>query len=213
MRCKTAVPLNRGVSMSGLAILVWLINVGISWWNARVAGLDWVESKHLGGWIRFMTWMGWLMSALGFTWCYIVVLALLAKIGGYIDEQTMDATISLGYLLLLPGALISGLFIWIDSLILAWRKRYLPSIGIAAWNTFAQVHNTYAAIRGVGGAAKSVGSLFRDTDPDDIRRAAIVTAVLIVVTTFAGGFITTEIIRRHYAASRPLPTRAKPQPA
>ncbi len=199
--------------MSGLAILVWLINAGISWWNARVVGLDWVESKHLGGWIQFMTWMGWLMSALGFTWCYVTLLALLAKIGGYIDEQTMDATISLGYLLLLPGALISGLFIWINSLILAWRKRDLPSIGIAAWNTFAQVHNTYAAIRGVGGAAKSVGSLFRSTDPDDIKRAAIATAVLIIVTTFAGGFITTEIIRRHYAASRPLPTRTKPQPA
>jgi hypothetical protein len=75
------------------------------------------------------------------------------------------------------------------------------------------VHNTYAAVRGVGGAAKSVGSLFSSTDPDNIKGAAIVTAVLIVVATFAGGFVTTEMIRRHYAASRPLPTRSAPQPA
>lgn len=199
--------------MSGLAILVWVINAGISWWNARVVGLDWVESKHLGGWIRLTTWMGWLMSALGFTWCYVIVLALLAKGVGWIDDQTMEATVSLGYLILLPGALISGLFIWIDSLVRGWRQRDLPSIGIAAWNTFAQVHNTYAAVKGVGGAAKSVGSLFGSADPDDIKGAAIGTAVLIVVTTFAGGFITTEMIRRHYAASRPLPRRAKSEPA
>jgi hypothetical protein len=199
--------------MSALIILLWLINLGVSWWNARVVGLDWVESKHLGGWIRFMTWMGWLMSALGFTWCYLVVLALLARGLGYVDDRTMEATISLGYLILLPGALISGLFIWIDSFICAWRTRDLPSIGIAAWNTFAQVHNTYAAVRGVGGAAKSVGSLFSSTAPDNIKGAAIVTAVLIVVATFAGGFVTTEMIRRHYAASRPLPTRSAPQPA
>jgi hypothetical protein len=59
--------------MSGLGLLVLILNFGISWWNARVTGLDWVESKHLGGWIRFMTWMGWLMSALGFTWCYVLI--------------------------------------------------------------------------------------------------------------------------------------------
>jgi hypothetical protein len=35
--------------MSGLGLLVLILNFGISWWNARVTGLDWVESKHLGG--------------------------------------------------------------------------------------------------------------------------------------------------------------------
>jgi hypothetical protein len=42
----------RGRMMSGLGLLVLILNFGISWWNARVTGLDWVESKHLGGWIR-----------------------------------------------------------------------------------------------------------------------------------------------------------------
>jgi hypothetical protein len=199
--------------MSALIILLWLINLGISWWNARVVGLDWVESKHLGGWIRFMTWMGWLMSALGFTWCYVILLALLARGLGYVDDQTMERTISLGYLILLPGILMSGLFIWIDSAVRAWRQRDLPSIGIAAWNTFAQVHNVYAAVKGIRGASKSVASLFRSADVDDIKGAAVAAAVLVVMAAFAGGFLTTEMIRRHYAASRPLPRRPTPRPA
>jgi cellobiose-specific phosphotransferase system component IIC len=160
-----------------------------------------------------MTWMGWLMSALGFTWCYVLIVALLAHSGGYLTAQQTDAAMSLGYLIVLPGVLVAGLFIWIDSLVRAWRERDLPSIGIAAWNTFAQVHNTYAAVEGVGGAAKSVGSLFSSADPDDIKGTAVVAVVVIILAALASGFVTTEMIRRHYAASRPLPARAAPAPA
>jgi len=34
-----------------------------------------------------------------------------------------------------------------------------------------------------------------------------------VVAALAGGVLTTDVIRRHYAGSRPLPDRAVPQPA
>ncbi len=74
--------------MAGLLLLLLLsVNLGISWWNARVVGLDWVESKFIGGYVRFMCWMGWLMSALGFTWCYVLMLSLLAHGSGYIDAR------------------------------------------------------------------------------------------------------------------------------
>jgi hypothetical protein len=100
--------------MGLIVVLLLAINFGISWWNARVVGLDWIESKHIGGWVRFMVWMGWLQSSLGFTWCYVILLAFLAKSAGYIDAQAMEATLSLGYLVVIPGILLSGTFIWID---------------------------------------------------------------------------------------------------
>jgi len=37
--------------------------------------------------------------------------------------------------------------------------------------------------------------------------------VLIALVAVAAGFITTELIRRHYIASRPLPERALPAAA
>jgi hypothetical protein len=196
-----------------LGILMLIVNFGISWWNARVVGLDWIESKHLGGWIRFMAWMGWLMSALGFTWCYILILSLIARGTGYIDDQAMQAAIALGYLIVVPGILISGSFIWIDSLVQAWRRRDLPSIGTAAWNTFAEVSNVASAVQGVGSSAKSVGSLFTEPDPDDVKGAAVLIVVLIVIAALAGGVLTTEMIRRHYAGSRALPPRPVPAAA
>ena len=199
--------------MTGMAWLLLIVNLGISWWNARVTGLDWVESKFIGGYVRFMCWMGWLMSALGFTWCYVMILAVLAHGSGYIDARQMEAAVSLGYLVVLPGILVSGLFIWTDSVVQAWHRRDLPSIGIATWNTFAEIHNVYSAVRGIGPALKSVGSLFSDADEDEAKIGVIIVVVLIVVAAVAAGFVTTELIRRHYAASRPLPERAAPQAA
>jgi hypothetical protein len=196
-----------------IVALLLAVNLGISWWNARITGLDWVESKMMGGYVRFMCWMGWLMSALGFTWCYVLILAIVAHGAGYIDARQMDAAISLGYLVVIPGMLVSGLFIWIDSLVVAWRRRDLPSIATAAWNTFAEIHNTYSAVSGIGAALKSVGGLFSDADEDEAKVGAVIVVVLIVAAAVAGGFVTTELIRRHYAAMRPLPARAAPQAA
>jgi hypothetical protein len=199
--------------MSWVVWLILAVNFWISWHNAKVIGLDWVESRHLGGWVRFMCWMGWLQSALGFTWCYVLILVMLAHGGGYINAATADATINLGYVVLFPGLFISGTFIWIESLVIAWRRRDLPSIATASWNTFAELHNASAAVDGMGGAFKSVGSMFSDTDEDEVTGIAVIAVVVIVLAAVAGGFLTTELIRRHYAGSRPLPERAAPAPA
>ena len=64
-----------------LFALVWAINFGISVWNAYAVGKVWVEARHAGGWRRFMCWMGAVMSASGFSWCYLSFLALSAHVG------------------------------------------------------------------------------------------------------------------------------------
>ena len=199
--------------MSWVVWLLLAINLWISWHNAKVTGLDWVESKYMGGWVRFMCWMGWLQSALGFTWCYALIIVMFAHGAGYIDATGVKATINLAYMVLLPGLFISGTFIWIESLVIAWRRRDLPSMAVASWNTFAEIHNAYSAVEGMGGAVKSVGSLFSDADDDEATGIALVAAIVIVLAALAGGFLTTELIRRHYAGSRPLPERGAPQPA
>jgi hypothetical protein len=51
----------------------------------------------------------------------------------------------LGYILLIPGILSSGMVITLDSWARAYRRRTIGSLGRAAWNTYAQIHNTYHA--------------------------------------------------------------------
>ena len=198
-----------------LIAFVVLLNFGISFWNARAVGLMWVETKQIGGFTRFMTWMGWIMSASGFTWCYLVILLFGAYYGQpafikpgqpmLITQENLMQGFSLGYLIILPGILFSGLMIWVDSLVQAWRRRDATSIGIAAWNTFAQVHNTYSAIQGVPQAMKAVGGLF--AGKGDARGKVLLLIIALVAAAVVSGVLTTMAIVAHYAGSRPLPSR------
>lgn len=193
--------------------VVFVLNFAISWWNARVVGLVWVETKQMGGFPRFMTWMGWIMSASGFTWCYLVALLFSAyyaqpvflKPGEpmLLTPQDIQGGFALGYLIIMPGVLFSGLMIWIDSLVQAWRRRDLASMSRAAWNTFAQVHNTYSAIRGTPEALEAVGKLF--SGKGDARGKALILIIVLVVMAVVSGILTTSAIVGHYAGSRPLP--------
>lgn len=198
---------------------VWILNFAISWWNARTCGIFWADLKMIGGWQRFLGWMGAIMSASGFTWCYMVVLLF----GAYyaqpsfveegtpypIDAEALQAGFALGYLIIIPGVLFSGLMIWIDSLVQAWRRKDLASMGIAGWNTFAQIHNTYSAMRGVPEALSSVTNFFgKGSSGSKKDGAAIIIIIVLVAMALIGGILTTRGIISHYAGTRPLPKRA-----
>lgn len=200
---------------SGLALLVigfiWILNLGISYWNARAVGTVWVESKFMGGFTRFMVWMGAIMAACGFSWCLLIFLVLggQALFPEYITTEIARVSFSLGYLIIVPAILFSGLMIWIDSLVQAWRQRDLPSMGVAAWNTFAQAYNTYEAIQGIPQAFGDVMSFFKSDgggDSNDARGAAILIVIVLVVLAIAGGIIITASIIKKYAATTPLPS-------
>lgn len=204
-----------------MLIVIWFVNFGISWWNAYACGKTWVETKHIGGWQRFMNWMGAIMSASGFTWCYLIILLFGAFYAQplfikpdhpmILTEKALLAGFSLGYLIIIPGILFSGLMIWLDSLVQAWRRRDLPSMGVAAWNTYAQIHNTYSAYQGMGGALDSVKDFFDGGDDDDVKGKAMILILILVVVAILGGIFTTWGIISHYAGSEPLPSSSDKQ--
>jgi hypothetical protein len=200
-----------------LVAFVWILNLGISLWNAYAVGKCWVEAKHAGGWPRFMAWMGAVMSASGFTWCYLLLLALVAWWLEWLTPEAIGVMINLGYVLLIPGILFSGLMITVDSWARAYRERTLGSFGTAAYNTFAQIHNTYYAVRDFGQALRSVTGFFRDSGKsrggsDRDNSGAVVLVVILVLLALFGGILTTAaIIQRVAASDGPVP-RDEPPP-
>ena len=66
--------------------LVWLLNFAISIWNAYAVGKSWVEARAAGGWPRLMCWAGAVMSASGFSWCYLIFLVLAGYHFQYISD-------------------------------------------------------------------------------------------------------------------------------
>jgi len=194
-----------------LFALVWVLNFAISIWNAYAVGKVWVEAKHEGGWHRFMCWMGAVMSACGFTWCYLSFLALTSHYFGWFTDDDTRLALILGYVLLVPFMLFAGYAITLDSWGQAYRRGGFLNYGRAAWNTFASIHNTYSAYRNLSSAFGSIGELFSSRrrnssskSSSDGQSPAIV-IVLLVGLALVGGVLTTAAIIRRVAATDPLP--------
>lgn len=186
-----------------------LLNFGISWWNAIVAGKSWVESKHLGGFIRLVVWSAAVQSACGFSMVFTILLAGLAYGTGYLPMAAVKALLELNYLLIIVPVLGSGMIITIHSWMVAIRERSLMDMGTAAYNTFAMAHNTYSAVSGIGDVIGDLSGFFSDDDDSDGAKTKIIVLVLVlaVIAACAGIFLTVAIIK-HYAGTSRLPYEA-----
>jgi hypothetical protein len=189
--------------------LVWVLNFAISLWNAYAVGKAWVEARAVGGWPRLLCWAGAVMSASGFTWCYLLLLGLAARHFDFLSPDQLGVAFNLGYVLLIPGILLSGLAIAVDSWARAFRQGGFLNYGLAVYNTYAQVHNTYSAVTTFGRAFGSLQDFFGKDDRDE--RPAWVLVLLLVVVALAAGILTTALIIRRVAASTPLPPTPTPQ--
>lgn len=172
-----------------------ILNFGISVFNAWSVGRSWIETRQMGGLPRFMAWMGAIMSASGFTWVYLVVLALIVQSFGYLPMKYIQAMLSLGYLVIIGPVLGSGLAITVQSWSYFWRERSLKRGAISGWNTFAQLYNTYEAISAVPDALKSVMEAFKDSDSDSDNKYRTL-VILLVICALLGGALTTALIIR-----------------
>ncbi|QYW06413.1 hypothetical protein uan_001 [Pseudomonas phage UAntarctica] len=180
------------------------LNGIISWWNCKVVGGIWIESKKMGGFMHVLAWCGAVQAAVGFSSVLIFGLAFGAYSFGFLPKEYASAAISLWYLLIIIPAIGTGLVITVHSLITAWRERNIANMGIAAWNTFASGMNIYNALDGIPNAWEAVSSVLGgdSKDKDNDSKAALL--ILLVVVAIAGGIFITMGLIRHYAAQTKL---------
>jgi len=197
-----------------MIVLMWILNFAISWANAWGCGKTWNETRHSGGVPHFMNWMGAIMSACGFSWCYMVVIANAAAaitVDGengapahaLLPPVVADGVTSLVYLAIILPVLGSGIAITVHAWGVAYRERNLGSAAVAAYDTWAQVYNMRGAMRYVPEAAGNVSSIFSsDSDDSDGNWGLLVLALAAAV--LVGGVLTTRAIVRSTARSTAL---------
>ena len=188
-----------------MIFLILLLNLGISFFNARSVGKVWAESKAVGGWIRLLAWCGAIQAAVGFTFVYVYVVGFIAVTSGYLSASTMNIFSSLMYVMLIVPAIGTGIIITIQSWINFVREKSLMNLGVAGWNTFAEAYNMYNAVQSFGGALDTVqnglGGLF-DSDGDSDSSTARV--ILLAAIALLAGVLTTSVIIRRYEATLPV---------
>lgn len=195
-----------------IVVLLMVLNFAISFWNAYACGANYTLAKQAGGFAKLMLWSGLTMSACGFTWCYLV---LLAVVGMYVPDfmhihstaaeveasgvkamlvtpDMAQSIMALGYAVIILPILGSGMAIWVESLISAWKQRTFGSIARAGWNTFAQANNIYGVVRDTPSVLAQIGKLFKGGG--DGKNKAIMLVIVLVVLAVLGGIITTASI-------------------
>lgn len=184
-----------------LILALMALNFFISWVNARQVGLAWYDSKAAGGWPRFLVWMVALMSASGFTWVYLYALALLMYAMKKFDVETINGFLYMGYVVIIPGVLISGLAIGLQSWAVAYRERSLASVGTAGWNTFANIYNLSGAIRTMPKAFEGIGKIFGSSKNNKLQ------LILLVLIAILAGALTTYYVA--YGAAQTVREKVK----
>jgi hypothetical protein len=193
--------------------VVLVLNFGISWLNARTCGRAWEESKAIGGAIRLLVWCGAIQSAIGFSAIFLLplIFAAHAIFPEYFTDPYLGGAFNLWYVTIIFPALGSGFLITIESWIVTYRERRLMNVGVAAYNTLAQIHNTMGAVNSLGPAFRSVGKMFASvaTGRGDLKGKATILVIVIAVTVVAialcAGIMLTAALIRRYAGTVPLP--------
>jgi hypothetical protein len=152
-------------------LFVWLLNFTISVFNSWSVGKTWTETRAVGGLPHFMSWMGAIMAAVGFTWCYTIVLGYGATLIDITDEDTgrsapllsladVQVLFDVAYVVIILPLLGSGLAITTHSWGVFWRRKSLTNGAVAGWNTYATLHNFYSATQHMPDALDNVLDLF-----------------------------------------------------
>jgi len=189
-----------------MILFIWCLNLGISLWNAYITGKVWVEAKHAGGVHRFMAWMGYVMASLGFSWDILVLVGILLHSFGKITSDQATLFFQAGYVLLVPGFLFSGYAIMFQSWANAYRNHSVVNMGVAGYNTYANVHNTFNAIDNF---PKAFGSVFNTFSRGSGKSKANGLILFVVILCVLSGFIIAALIVHRVAASdTQVPARA-----
>ena len=185
--------------MGWLFILLLLVNFGISWWNAYAVGKVWTESKNQGGLVRVSAWAGYIMSISGFTMVYAYILMFITAYGilpmtkwAYLSDSVISLSSDMTFVLIAIPIVGSGIVIWIQSLVVFWRRKTIGNALVGGWNTYAQISNTITVARELPSA---FGRILDSTKKVDKDGALLVIAALIVAVAALGGYFTASAIR------------------
>jgi hypothetical protein len=172
-----------------LLVFIWVLNFGISAYNAVTVGRIRKYNEYISGWMNLLVWSVIIMSAAGFTWCYTIFIAMIAGALGYLSPEYVAGALNLGYMIVIFPILASGLIIWTHSIIEAYKRRDMISVGVAGWNTFANLYNWYNAFKYIPQVLGNLTGLFKGGG--NSKDKGILIMVILVIVALCMGIITT----------------------
>lgn len=173
-----------------LLLVILALNVLIATYNARMVGRVWDLAKGFG--IKVVLWSALVQSVIGYSSALVVGLGFGAYKLELLDEEFLEATVQLWYLMVIFPCIMTGFIIWLHGVIETLRNPSLGNVAGTTWNTFAMYHNVSGALENVPNAFEGVGKLFDSKSSSDDDKGKI--AILIVVLAFIVGILLTSLV-------------------
>lgn len=187
-----------------LVILLLAFDFFISYCNANYCGRYWSESKATGGSFRAYVICGYVMAIAGFTmvYGYIVIMLLPVILPLFPKFADMDTTAlvqlssDLLYVMISIAVIPTGFVIWFRSVAIAWKQRTFGNIGTAAWNTYAQIHNTVSAAREMPSAFRRISKALFGGKKKKGNEYIAALAIIVIILVLLGGYFTASAIMK-----------------
>lgn len=175
-----------------LFAVILIINIGISYFNARAIAPFWRKRSEMGWGLWALLWSAAIQSAIGFSMPILLVEVVAAYGFGLLPVASAKASLALWYLLIIVPVIGTGLIITANSWLAAWKRRDVASVGTAAWNTAATAHDLAHVGSGVESAFSSIGDAF--SSDDEGGAVLLLVVAIVVIALFSGAFITYAVI-------------------
>lgn len=138
------------------------------------------------------------MASVGFSWDILVLVGILLHSLGKITPEQATLLFQVGYVLLVPGFLFSGYAIMFQSWANAYREHSVVNMGVAAYNTYVNIHNTFNAIDNF---PKAFGSVFKSFTGGSGKSKANGLILFVAVLCVLSGFIIAALVVHRVAAN------------
>lgn len=191
-------------------VLILILNVGISWWNCYAVGSAWKDTKVFGNWFdKALLYSAALQSVAGFSIPILLALTWITtawvgsgdqpKLSPAEIKQVWEGVFSLWYVGMIVPIVGTGFIIWAHSVRVAYQRRDFASIGVAGYNSVAQINNTISMFNNLGPALEGVGGLFKG---DSKNTLPLLVILLVLVALLSSVLLTVHLIQ-YYARKAP----------
>lgn len=117
-------------------IIVLLLNYALSWYSAKTVSRCWLDARAVGRWAVLLCWLGAILAALGFTWCYVTLLLAAAHSFGLVIASRVVVVFEVGGVVLTSLAVGTALLLLGCIRMRTLRDRFIRGAGDSLWNTY-----------------------------------------------------------------------------
>jgi hypothetical protein len=175
--------------------LLLVVNVVISFLNARAIGPVWRHRGEMGWGLWLVVWSAAVQSAIGFSLPVMLLELLGAYAAHWLPVGGAKLAFSVWYVMVVVPLVGTGITLTANALVAAWKRPSARNVAASAWNVAVTADDFHHLAPAVQHASSAIGDFdFSGGDDGEGVLAIVVVVGIVVIGLFSGALITNWLI-------------------